>query len=355
MLNYKKIFLNTPFSIDQNIKNDWFFKHQKKLSKFHYKNCNEFKKISNQVFKKINKIKNLEDLPFVAVEVFKKYNLKSTSQNNLSKILRSSGTTNNGVSMINLDRKTSLLQSRALSIIFSDISKNNDLEIFFVESPNVIFSKETLSARSAAISGFKQLAKKSYFLLDNKFNLNLKILTNQIKKNPKKEFIIFGFTSLIWLHLIKILKKKKIKLKKNNGILIHGGGWKKMQDQSVDRNIFNSTITEFLGIKKIHNYYGMVEQTGSIFLECEFGFFHASIFSEILIRNKNMQVCKIKENGLIQTFSLLPLSYPGHNILTEDMGRLEGEDGCKCGRKGRYFSIKGRVPGTTIRGCSDAY
>ena len=77
------------------------------------------------------------------------------------------------------------------------------------------------------------------------------------------------------------------------------------------------------------------------------------IFSEIFIRDKNLKLSPIKQNGLIQTLSLLPLSYPGHNILTEDIGALEGVDDCRCGRKGKYFSIKGRVPGTELRGCSD--
>ena len=53
--------------------------------------------------------------------------------------------------------------------------------------------------------------------------------------------------------------------------------------------------------------------------------------------------------------SLLPVSYPGHNILTEDIGILHGVDNCKCGRKGKYFSVLGRVEGTEMRGCSDAY
>ena len=51
--------------------------------------------------------------------------------------------------------------------------------------------------------------------------------------------------------------------------------------------------------------------------------------------------------------SLLPLSYPGHNLLTEDIGKIEGIDDCKCGNKGKYFSIKGRVPDSELRGCSD--
>ena len=59
--------------------------------------------------------------------------------------------------------------------------------------------------------------------------------------------------------------------------------------------------------------------------------------------------------GIIQLLSPLATSYPGHNILTEDIGEILGIDDCKCGRKGKYFSIEGRVPGTEIRGCSDAY
>ena len=97
----------------------------------------------------------------------------------------------------------------------------------------------------------------------------------------------------------------------------------------------------------------MVEQTGSVFLECENGFFHSSIFSDLIVRDENLKVSPLKKEGLLQILSLLPLSYPGHNILTEDIGTLEGIDDCRCGRKGKYFSIKGRVPCTELRGCSD--
>ena len=51
--------------------------------------------------------------------------------------------------------------------------------------------------------------------------------------------------------------------------------------------------------------------------------------------------------------SILPHSYPGHNILTEDLGVIHGEDDCKCGRRGKYFSVLGRIPNSEIRGCSD--
>ena len=67
------------------------------------------------------------------------------------------------------------------------------------------------------------------------------------------------------------------------------------------------------------NYYGMVEQVGSIFMECEQGFFHCSNLSEIIIRDKNFNVLKNGNSGLIQMFSILPWSYRGQNIMTEDI------------------------------------
>ena len=77
------------------------------------------------------------------------------------------------------------------------------------------------------------------------------------------------------------------------------------------------------GVQNVYNYYGMVEQTGSIFIEskkCEY--LHTSIFSDILIRDEKFNLVKNGQKGLIQLLSLLPTSYPGHNILTEDIGEI---------------------------------
>ena len=133
------------------------------------------------------------------------------------------------------------------------------------------------------------------------------------------------------------LNNKKIKIN-NNCIFLHGGGWKKMQDVSVDNSIFKNELKKKFNTISVINYYGMVEQVGSIFMECEQGFFHCSNLSEIIIRDKNFNVLKNGNSGLIQMLSILPWSYPGQNIMTEDIGIIH-EDDCKCGRYGKYFSI----------------
>ena len=352
MLDYKTLYNSDPFDLPIKKKNSWFLINQRKLSLYHYKYSKNYKLISDNIFKTISKVKKISDLPFVHASVFKNFNLISRNNNQKISTFSSSGTTGTKQSIINLDPKTSFLQSKALSKIFSKII-NRDKDIFFIENKNFLNSRESMSAKGAAIKGFSQLCNNKYFLLDKKNKINIYILKNYLKKNKNKEFIIFGFTSSIWFNLITEIKRQKIKLKKNQGIMIHGGGWKKMHKLRVNNNKFKNEIKSLLGLKQVYNYYGMIEQTGSVFLECEKGYFHCSIFSDILIRNSKLKISKIKETGLIQTLSLLPLSYPGHNILTEDMGIIHGIDNCKCGKKGKYFTVLGRVPNSELRGCSD--
>ena len=72
----------------------------------------------------------------------------------------------------------------------------------------------------------------------------------------------------------------------------------------------------------------MIEQTGSIFLNVSMDF-HCSILSDILIRNENMEVVnKHKKRFLYNVYTLIPTSYPGNSIITEDIGEIFGEDDC---------------------------
>ena len=61
------------------------------------------------------------------------------------------------------------------------------------------------------------------------------------------------------------------------------------------------------------------------------------------------------EVGLVQVVSCLPTSYPGHSLLTEDLGVIRGVDDPRLGMKGRFFEILGRVPQAELRGCSDTF
>ena len=352
MINYNKLYNIDPFSLTKNIKDPWYFLNQKKLSTYHYKYSKEYRLISKSLFKSIEKINKLSDLPYLHASIFKNFNLVSKNTNHKITTFKSSGTSGLKKTRINLDFKTAFLQSRTLGSIFSEII-NTKMDIFFVETKNFLNSNLSMSAKGAAIKGFGQLCNNKYYLLNKNKKLDLLFFKKYLNKNKNKKFIVFGFTSSVWFDLLNEMKKKKMMLNKNNGILIHGGGWKKLHNLRVNNNRFKKEAKRTLGVNNVYNYYGMIEQTGSVFLECELGYYHPSIFSDIFIRNSELKLSKLNEAGLIQVLSLLPLSYPGHNILTEDIGILHGIDTCKCGRKGKYFTVLGRVPEAELRGCSD--
>jgi hypothetical protein len=142
----------------------------------------------------------------------------------------------------------------------------------------------------------------------------------------------------------------------SNGILFHSGGWKKLQDKAVSNEIFKKSFNNDFKLNHIHNFYGMVEQIGSIFVECERGHLHTPNFADIIIRDSfSLKPLDKNQIGLIELVSIIPRSYPGHILLSEDLGMILGEDDCLCGRKGKYFKVLGRIQKAQIRGCSDTF
>ena len=51
--------------------------------------------------------------------------------------------------------------------------------------------------------------------------------------------------------------------------MLHGGGWKKLENKKISNEVFKKKILKKLNLKNVFNYYGLVEQTGSIFIECK--------------------------------------------------------------------------------------
>ena len=78
-----------------------------------------------------------------------------------------------------------------------------------------------------------------------------------------------------------------------------------MEAMKISNKIFKERLLSKIKLKNIYNYYGLVEQTGSIFIECsKSGCFVTSIFSDILIRDKHFSILSNGKKGIIQLFSL---------------------------------------------------
>lgn len=344
-----KIFQFKPFELSNNQKKILFSEKIEQLNKYHFNNCPEYKKIISYLF--MGKKINFKSLPPLPVGIFKNNNLVSTSKKKIIRQLVSSGTTGNNRSKISIDLENSRNQIRTLQKISIEYLGEDRMPMAILGQEKKKSNFE-LNASNAAISGFSLFGKNHTYLIDDNdiFNKNRLIEFADKFKNEKK--LLFGFTFNIYKHLIESMPNHKVDL--SNSILLHGGGWKKLERYKISNEKFSKILKSKYNINKIVNYYGLVEQTGSIYFECEQGFFHTSNYSDILIKNNNLEECDYGKKGLIQLISLLPKSYPGHNIITEDIGVIYGVDNCKCKRNGKIFKVFGRVKDSETRGCSDA-
>ena len=327
------------------------------LTKFHFENCQLYKNILNNL--EINpslNFTNIEDIPYLPVRLFKTQKIQSIPDDEVLKVLTSSGTTGQQVSKIVLNKETSMLQVKALASIITSYIGNKRLPMIIIDTDATIKNKSSLSARGAGLVGLSNFGRNHFFALDENMELKTEEFTNYVEKHKSDSILIFGFTFMVWQYLFKKLQELNVKVDLNSAILIHSGGWKKLKEQAVSNEVFKRELFTQFQLKRIYNFYGMVEQVGSIFMECEEGFLHTPNFAEILIRNfEDWSILPVGQRGIIQTISVLPKSYPGHSLLTEDLGTIKGIDNCKCGRKGTYFSVEGRIPKAELRGCSDTH
>ena len=89
----------------------------------------------------------------------------------------------------------------------------------------------------------------------------------------------------------------------------------------------------------------MVEQIGSIFLEGPGGLLYPPNFADVIVRDpETWEPAANGQPGVIQVLSLLPHSYPGHSLLTEDTGVIEAVDPGNGGWMGKGIGSGPRRP-----------
>lgn len=299
--------------------------------------------------------------PPLAAKLFKQFTLQSVEPEQVFKTITSSGTSSQQVSKILLDKGTIVRQQKILVSIMKHWLGQQRLPMLIIDHPNVIKDKLQYSARGAGIQGLMLFGRDFTYALNEDMSLNLEEIMAFADKYQGQKVLLFGFTFMVWQHFIQALLQRKNygacgnKLPFEQGILLHSGGWKKLQEQAVSNETFKAQTRKVLGGLAIHNFYGMAEQTGTVYVECSHGMLHTPSWGDIDIMSLNNieQAAKLGEQGVVKISSLLPSSYPGHVILTEDLGTIHGSDDCPCGLKGKYFTIQGRLKDAEVRGCSN--
>ena len=300
--------------------------------------------------------KSLADLPYLPVSLFKTHTLRSVEPDEVFKVMTSSGTTGQTVSHIYLDRETADLQSRALTSTMTHILGAKRLPMLIVDTPNVVSNRAMFSARGAGVLGMLPFGRKHTYVLDDEMNLQSDLLREFAARYSGEPILIFGFTFMVWKYFLAALRTQGLEIDLSRAVLIHSGGWKKLTDEAVGNDEFRAAFADTTGMTRVYNFYGMVEQTGSVFVEGDDGFLHPPNFADVIIRDPyTWEPAPTGEPGVVEVLSALPRSYPGHVLLTEDLGVVEGISDPASGWSGKQLRILGRVPRSELRGCSDTH
>jgi hypothetical protein len=346
-----------PFSLSAADKHAVLLPALNELTRHHYARCEPYSRVVDAVFGGLRAhYDSIADLPFVPVSLFKETELRSIAQEDVFRVLTSSGTTGQGVSRVFLDQQTSGRQAKALVRIMQHFLGKQRLPMVILDHPDVVKNRTSFSARGAGVLGLMQFGRQPIYAFRSDMSFDFEAVEKYLLAHRGQPVLFFGFTFMVWQHGVAALQALSRKLPATRGILIHSGGWKKLESSKVDAATFNHSAREILGVERVINFYGMVEQVGSVFFENELRCLHTPVFADVIVRDPfTLQALPAGRRGLIQVVSVLPQSYPGHSLLTEDLGEWVGADDPGAGMPGRFFRVHGRAPRSEVRGCSDTY
>lgn len=345
-----------PYTLECSRKKALLLPYLKQLVLHHKSSCAAYRCFLEAKGYKQEMVTDLCEIPFLPVRAFKELELKSIPEEKIFKIMTSSGTTGQRPSKIYLDKTNAVLQQRILLRLLGDFVGTRRKPMLVIDTPKIMTSGGAFGTRSATLIGLRYAASQIVFALHDDFSLDKEAVVYFLEKYGEEDFLVFGFTYMVWQYFFEALHKENEEFDFSKGALLTTGGWKKLQDKAVSHEDFKEYGRKICKMGKFVDHYGMAEQTGSIYAECEYGHLHASIYSDVITRRpKDFSPCGVGEPGIIQVLSVLPHSYPGHSLLTEDKGIIQGEDNCPCGRKGKYIKVLGRMSQAELRGCSDTF
>jgi len=303
----------------------------------------------------------IADLPFLPVGLLKvNPPLSFVSPDEIKRTLTSSATTSQVPSRVVLDLPTTRRMTKGTAIILRDFIGSARRPYLVVDTPSLTGGASALGARGAAIQGLQPFANETTYCLglndQGELTLDLDKLKAFAKDRQDTELLVYGFTFILWNHLVKPLKAEGISLNLSKARILHSGGWKRLQDQAVEKSVFNEELARAFGCSpdRVVDFYGMVESVGVIYPDCPEGNKHAPGFGDVIVRNPlTLEPVAAGEEGIVQVCSVLPTSFPGNLLLTEDVAKVIAYDGCPCGRRGISFRFAGRIPKAELRGCGN--
>lgn len=328
--------------------------------------CPAYGRFLRRLGKPVESWRRPADVPPLPVTMFKQFALAAVPEDQVVRELHSSSTTGQSPSRIFIDKTTAFRQARALVSILKDAIGGARRPYLVLDVPESVGDGDTLTARGAAIRGIGNFASSTTFAMRQvegtgpgaRIEPDWEAVRRFFAEHGDGPVLLFGFTFIVWSRFVLEAEAAGLSFAAPAAQLLHSGGWKKLTAQAVGKEEFNARTGAVLGMPPTSalDFYGMVEQVGTVFVDCPAGNKHAPAFADVVIRRPyTLEPVRPGETGIIEVVSVLPTSYPGQALMTEDQGELLGVDDCPCGRLGQYFRFTSRVERVEVRGCGDTF
>ena len=303
------------------------FQHQNNLV---YRQFCDLRKIE------IQKIKSLQQIPFLPIQFFKTH--KVVSNNNLvQEVFTSSGTTGITTSQ-HFVTDVSLYQD-SYRFGFSQFYGNIEDYIVLALLPSYLDR-----SGSSLIYMFNDLIKRtnnpeSGFYLNNQLELLHKL---EKLKNSDKQVLLIGVTFAL-LDLIDFAKSIDFSLHNFNNVFVMETGGMKGRRKEMIREELHQQLCDGFGVTGIHSEYGMTELLSQAY-SLGHGIFECTPQMQIMIRDTEDAISYV-ENGKTGGINVIDLANINSCsfIATQDLGKKYNNG---------TFEILGRFDNSDIRGCN---
>lgn len=362
-MSFEDLLGRPPYASSEDEKATAFPSALREAFDFHYGACEPYRKFCDRRgFRAPLGEFELERLPYLPVEIFKQMRLSSVDDAQIVRTLQSSATSSQTPSTVVIDHLTRMRQVKTLVWILADfIGKDRRPFVIMDADPaRIPPGQGTISARAAAIRGFLTAASSATYCMTaddaGAMSVDLEALSRALDAASGRRVVILGYTYVLYSFAARELQQAGRRFSLPDAMVLHIGGWKKLQSEAVSKVAFNRALSETFGMPEtgVVDVYGFTEQLGLVYPDCEQGFKHCSMASEVIVRDPNTLEPSVDgEEGLLEFLSPLPHSYPGIAILLDDLGRVRGRGRCGCGRHGTRFEVVGRAKQAEVRGCGD--
>lgn len=324
-----------------------------------YKNLFNHKNFSTKDLKEIG---DLEKIPFIHANFFKKHEILSINKEKVFLHLTSSGTTGQK-SQVFFDEWSIRSAQKMVDNIFEYygwVNENSFANYLLYTYEPEEGSKLGTAYTDNFLCKYVPVNKVKYALKyygSNKHHFDIFGVIESLKQFEKENLPvrIFGFPSFFYFTLEKMRELNVAPLKLHNDSLVFlGGGWKKHQNEAIEKKDLYKLANELLGIpdERLRDGFGSVEHCIP-YIECRNHNFHVPVWSHVIIRDlltlENIGYDRI---GYLNFISPYITSMPANSVLMGDLAVLHKGERCGCGIMQDYFQIVGRAGKSANKSCA---